>query len=99
MPATLRTTFGVVICGETLLTNPQFNKETAFSLQERREFGFNGRLLSKATTLDEPCRSVFLGVRFYLQFSWFDAQARRCFDQYRPSSRNIRLVNVVARDR
>lgn len=59
MPATLRTTFRVALRGEALLTNPRFNKGTAFSLKERREFGLNGRLPSKVATLDEQCQRAY----------------------------------------
>lgn len=59
MPATLRTTCRVALRGEALLTNPRFNKGTAFSLQERREFGLSGRLPSKVATLDEQCQRAY----------------------------------------
>ena len=59
MPAMLRTTFRVALRGEALLTNPRFNKGTAFSLQERREFGLNGRLPFKVATLDEQCQRAY----------------------------------------
>jgi len=59
MPATLRTTFRVALRGEALLTNPRFNKGTAFSLQERREFGLNGRLPFKVATLEEQCQRAY----------------------------------------
>ena len=56
MPATISTILRVALRGEALLTNPRFNKGTAFSLQERREFGLNGRLPCKIATLDEQCQ-------------------------------------------
>lgn len=56
MPATLRTTFRVALRGEALLTNPRFNKGTAFSSRERLEFGLDGRLPFKVVTLDEQCQ-------------------------------------------
>ena len=59
MSTTLRTTFRVALRGEALLTNPRFNKGTAFSLQERREFGLNGRLPFKVATLDEQCQRAY----------------------------------------
>ena len=59
MPATARTVFRVALRGEALLTSSWFNKGTAFSLQERREFGLNGRLPSKVATLDEQCQRAY----------------------------------------
>lgn len=59
MPATLRTTYRVALRGEALLTNPRFNKGTAFSLQERREFGLSGRLPFRVATLDEQCQRAY----------------------------------------
>jgi len=59
MPATFRTTFKVALRGEALLTNPRFNKGTAFSSQERREFGLSGRLPFKVATLDEQCQRAY----------------------------------------
>lgn len=59
MPATPRTIFRVALRGEALLTNPRFNKGTAFSLQERREFGLSGRLPFNIATLDEQCQRAY----------------------------------------
>lgn len=59
MSATLRDTFRVALRGEALLTNPRFNKGTAFSLKERRDFGLNGRLPFKVATLDEQCQRAY----------------------------------------
>ena len=59
MSQTLRTTFRVALRGEPLLTNPRFNKGTAFSLQERHEFGLDGRLPFKVATLDEQCQRAY----------------------------------------
>lgn len=59
MVATPCTTFRVALRGEALLTNPRFNKGTAFSLKERREFGLSGRLPVKVATLDEQCQRAY----------------------------------------
>jgi malate dehydrogenase (oxaloacetate-decarboxylating) len=59
MAATLRNTFRVALRGEALLTNPRFNKGTAFSLEERREFRLSGRLPYKVATLDEQCQRAY----------------------------------------
>ncbi|KAF9778268.1 hypothetical protein BJ322DRAFT_1025336 [Thelephora terrestris] len=59
MPATLRNIFRVALRGEALLTNPHFNKGTAFSLEERRDFCLGGRLPSKVATLDEQCQRAY----------------------------------------
>jgi hypothetical protein len=59
MSAMSRPTFRVALRGEALLTNPRFNKGTAFSLRERREFGLDGRLPFKVATLDEQCQRSY----------------------------------------
>lgn len=59
MPVTLRATFRVALRGEALLTNPRFNKGSAFSLRERHEFGLDGRLPFKVATLDEQCQRAY----------------------------------------
>ncbi|WP_419418631.1 NAD-dependent malic enzyme [Legionella sp. D16C41] len=51
------------ICGKALLTLPQLNKSTAFTFDERREFGLLGKLPHRVETLEEQVK------RAYLQFS------------------------------
>ncbi len=51
------------VCGKSLLTIPQLNKSTAFSEEERREFGLLGKLPHRIETLEEQVR------RSYEQFS------------------------------
>ncbi|KZS90064.1 hypothetical protein SISNIDRAFT_415881 [Sistotremastrum niveocremeum HHB9708] len=45
----------VALKGEAILTSPRFNKGTAFSQKERKEFGLNGRLPFEVATLDQQC--------------------------------------------
>jgi len=59
MSPTVRTALQVALRGEALLSSPRLNKGTAFSLQERREFGLNGRLPFKVATLDEQCQRAY----------------------------------------
>ena|SRR5882762_7456554 len=49
------TTFRVALRGGAILTSPRFNKGTAFSAEERREFELTGRLPYRVNTLDEQC--------------------------------------------
>lgn len=51
------------LCGKPLLTTPQLNKGTAFTQEERKEFGLLGKLPNRVETLDEQVK------RAYLQFS------------------------------
>ncbi|KTD82398.1 NAD-dependent malic enzyme [Legionella waltersii] len=51
------------LCGKPLLTTPQLNKGTAFTQEERKEFGLLGKLPHRVETLDEQVK------RAYLQFS------------------------------
>ena len=51
--------------GRALLEDPYLNKGTAFSLEERRAFGIEGRLPQRVETLDEQI------ARSYEQFSKF----------------------------
>src|SRR3990167_1590858 len=50
------------LCGKSLLTVPQLNKGTAFTHDERRDFGLLGKLPHRIETLDEQVE------RAYLQF-------------------------------
>ncbi|MBK7026964.1 MAG: NAD-dependent malic enzyme [Polaromonas sp.] len=52
--------------GRALLEDPYLNKGTAFSLEERRAFGIEGRLPQRVETLDEQI------ARSYEQFSKFN---------------------------
>lgn len=53
------------ICGKPLLTLPQLNKSTAFTHDERRDFGLLGKLPHRVETLDEQVK------RAYLQYSGY----------------------------
>ncbi|RNC78245.1 NAD-dependent malic enzyme [Piscirickettsia salmonis] len=55
------------IKGKALLTMPQLNKGTAFTEEERKEFGLCGKLPQRVETLDEQVE------RCYLQFQRFSS--------------------------
>jgi malate dehydrogenase (oxaloacetate-decarboxylating) len=48
--------FRVALRGDAILTNPHWNKGTAFTLNERKQFGLIGRLPSQVNTLDQQCQ-------------------------------------------
>jgi len=56
---------GVALRGESILTNPRFNKGTCFTYRERKDFGLIGRLPSRVNTLDEQVDRAYeqLGTR------------------------------------
>jgi malate dehydrogenase (oxaloacetate-decarboxylating) len=49
----------IALRGESLLTNPRFNKGTSFSHRERTEFGLTGRLPSRVNTLDDQVTRAY----------------------------------------
>jgi len=51
--------FSVPLRGDAILTNPQWNKGTAFTLKERQELGLIGRLPYAVNTLDEQCARAY----------------------------------------
>ncbi|KIK71481.1 hypothetical protein GYMLUDRAFT_33660 [Collybiopsis luxurians FD-317 M1] len=51
--------FRVALRGDALLTNPRFNKGTAFTEQERMAFGLTGRLPYRINSLDEQCQRAY----------------------------------------
>ncbi|KAF9040271.1 hypothetical protein BDZ89DRAFT_1060700 [Hymenopellis radicata] len=53
------TTFRVALRGDAILTNPRFNKGTAFTTTERKEFGLVGRLPWSVCSLDEQCQRAY----------------------------------------
>jgi malate dehydrogenase (oxaloacetate-decarboxylating) len=55
--------FRVALRGESLLTNPRFNKGTAFSIKERKTFGLTGRLPSRVNTLSEQIERAYLQLQ------------------------------------
>ena len=54
--------YRVALRGEDLLNNPIFNKGTAFTAQERRDFRLEGLLPSKVTTIEEQCRRFYVSI-------------------------------------
>lgn len=65
--ATLETS----VCGKPLLTTPQLNKSTAFTYEERKEFGLLGKLPRRVETLDEQVK------RAYQQFSSYPTRLQQ----------------------
>lgn len=59
------------LCGKPLLTTPQLNKGTAFTQEERREFGLLGKLPNRVETLDEQVK------RSYLQYSGYTTRLKQ----------------------
>jgi malate dehydrogenase (oxaloacetate-decarboxylating) len=66
------------LAGKLLLTNPQLNKGTAFSEQERHDFGLLGKLPAQIETIEEQAK------RAYLQFQNYSS----------PLQKNIYLNNL-----
>lgn len=59
------------LCGKPLLTTPQLNKGTAFTNEERKEFGLLGKLPYRVETLDEQVK------RAYLQYSGYTTRLQQ----------------------
>jgi malate dehydrogenase (oxaloacetate-decarboxylating) len=51
--------FRVALRGDAILTNPHWNKGTAFTINERKQFGLVGRLPYQVNTLDEQCQRAY----------------------------------------
>jgi malate dehydrogenase (oxaloacetate-decarboxylating) len=49
----------VALRGDAILNNPRFNKGTAFTEQERKEFGLIGRLPFSVNTIDQQCARAY----------------------------------------
>ncbi|GAB1521326.1 NAD-dependent malic enzyme, mitochondrial [Rhizoctonia solani] len=58
-PEKANTVFHVGLQGEALLNNPKWNKGLAFTAEERKVFGLNGRLPSSVQTLDKQCQRAY----------------------------------------
>ena len=59
------------LSGKDLLTNPQLNKSTAFTAEERRSFGLIGKLPYRVETLDEQLD------RAYQQYLHFEGNLQK----------------------
>jgi malate dehydrogenase (oxaloacetate-decarboxylating) len=53
------------LSGKPLLTTPQLNKSTAFTNEERKEFGLLGKLPNRVETLDEQVKRAYLQYTRY----------------------------------
>ncbi len=53
------------LSGKPLLTTPQLNKGTAFTQEERRQFGLLGKLPNQVETLDEQVKRAYLQYASY----------------------------------
>ncbi|KAI0271444.1 hypothetical protein BC834DRAFT_859525 [Gloeopeniophorella convolvens] len=51
--------FRVALRGEAILHHPRWNKGTAFTANERKQFGLIGRLPYRVNTLDEQCQRAY----------------------------------------
>ena len=49
----------VALRGNALLNDPHWNKGTAFTKEERKQFGLVGRLPYQINTLDEQCQRAY----------------------------------------
>ncbi|KAI9513089.1 hypothetical protein F5148DRAFT_1158637 [Russula earlei] len=49
----------VALRGDAILTNPLWNKGTAFTLKERKQLGLMGRLPYKVNTIDQQCQRAY----------------------------------------
>lgn len=59
------------LTGKPLLTTPQLNKGTAFTNDERKQFGLLGKLPNRVETLDEQVK------RAYLQYSGYTTRLQQ----------------------
>ncbi|MDP3268669.1 MAG: NAD-dependent malic enzyme [Legionella sp.] len=59
------------LTGKPLLTTPQLNKGTAFTHEERKEFGLLGKLPNRVETIDEQVK------RAYLQYSSYTTRLQQ----------------------
>lgn len=62
-PMSSELVFKVALRGETLLTSPRWNKGTAFTKEERNDFGLTGRLPSRVNTIEEQCERAYDQLR------------------------------------
>ena len=63
MTSTTEPVFRVALRGGALLTSPRWNKGTAFTTEERKQFGLTGRLPYTVNTLDEQCARAYDQLR------------------------------------
>lgn len=54
------------LCGKPLLTTPQLNKSTAFTISEREEFGLFGKLPCRVESLDEQVKRAYIQYSAYI---------------------------------
>jgi malate dehydrogenase (oxaloacetate-decarboxylating) len=59
MSATGKQIVHVALRGDAILTNPRWNKGTAFTMNERMQFGLVGRLPYQVNTLDQQCQRAY----------------------------------------
>lgn len=55
----------VSLRGGAILTAPRWNKGTAFTPDERRDFGLTGRLPYRVNTLDQQCARAYDQLQSY----------------------------------
>jgi malate dehydrogenase (oxaloacetate-decarboxylating) len=49
----------IALRGESILTNPRWNKGTAFTMRERKQLGIVGRLPYQVNSLNDQCRRAY----------------------------------------
>jgi malate dehydrogenase (oxaloacetate-decarboxylating) len=54
-----RSVLRIALRGDDILQDTKFNKGTAFSLDERKDFGLTGRLPYRINSLDEQCQRAY----------------------------------------
>jgi malate dehydrogenase (oxaloacetate-decarboxylating) len=59
MTGTGRNVFRIALRGDAILATPRWNKGTAFTMNERMQFGLVGRLPYQVNTLDQQCQRAY----------------------------------------
>jgi malate dehydrogenase (oxaloacetate-decarboxylating) len=59
MARTGKNVFQIALRGDSILANPHWNKGTAFTMNERIQFGLVGRLPYQVNTLDQQCQRAY----------------------------------------
>ena len=63
MTTSSKLTYDLRLRGDALLEHPRWNKGTAFTTGERKQFGLTGRLPYTVNTLDEQCARAYDQLR------------------------------------
>ena len=63
MTTSSKLSYNLRLRGDALLEHPRWNKGTAFTTEERKQFGLTGRLPYTVNTLDEQCARAYDQLR------------------------------------